>query len=239
MRSLLLLCASTVLVAWRAQTRPEAPTVRSPADTASVDLLGLATNASTGDLPRPWRARAVRGQRAPDARVVDSAGTSFLRIEGTGRAGWYVRTVDPQIRASGGRLTWSWRVPMAPAGTDLRSAKTDDAALRVFVSFGPLRTFGRAPRSIFYSFGGPEPAGYERPGHGSADVFVVRVGAAVDARDWQAARVDPFADYVRAWGDDPPPIAVVGLLQDTDQTRQRAVADLRSLRWRRADALDP
>ena len=181
----------------------------------------------------------MRGQRAPDTQILDSAGTLFLRIEGTYRAGWFVRSVDPRLLAAGGQLSWSWRAPVAPAGTDLRSTATDDAALRVFVSFGPPRFIGRAPRAIFYSFGGPEPTGYARLGHDSGKVFVVRVGDAATAREWRSERVDPYADYVRAWGGAPPPIAVVGLLQDTDQTRGRAVADLRSLRWSPADVIDP
>jgi hypothetical protein len=99
------------------------------------------------------------------------------------------------------------------------------------VAFGPLRTFGRAPRTIFYSVGGPEPDDYARFGFASQNVYVVRVGSADAARAWTAVRRDPFADYRRAWGGEPPAIAAIGLLQDTDQTQQEAVADLRSLRW--------
>ncbi len=133
-------------------------------------------------------------------------------------------------------MAWSWRALQAPARADLREADTDDAALRVFVAFGPLRAFGRAPRTIFYSFGGPEPDGYARAGFGSRDIHVIRVASAAGSTDWRDVVVDPGADYARVWGGPAPAIAVVGLLQDTDQTQQNAVADLRSLHWISHDA---
>ena len=224
-----LLCAVLAIpvagasVAW-------APVLQAP-----IDLLGITAGDSNRRLPERWRARAVRGERAPRSQVIDSAGIAFLRIEGTASAGWFVRQVEPAIAPSDGMLAWTWRAPVSSPATDLRAAATDDAPLRVFVAFGPLRTFGRQPRTIFYSMGGAEPADYRRSGHGSQRVFVVRVGGAERSRDWQRVVVDPFDDYRAAWGEEPPPIAVLGLLQDTDQTRTRAVADLQTLRWIPAD----
>ncbi len=190
-------------------------------------------------LPEGWRTRAVRGERAPSSRVVDSAGVRFWRIEGTDAAGWFVRAVEPRLSPEPGVLAWQWRFPAYPELADMRAPGTDDSALRVFVAFGPIRPIGRAPRTIFYSIGGPEPDAHARFGHGSRDVFVVRVGSAASAQDWTAVRMDPFADYRRAWGSEPPPIAVVGVLQDTEQTRGRALADLRSLKWIPANAVSP
>lgn len=204
-----------------------------------TDLLCIDAAAGTTGLPAGWRLRAVRGQRAPRVTIVDSAGRSFLRIDGSGQAGWLVRPVEPPIAPPGGHLHWTWRVPMAPRGTDLRDVATDDSALRVFVSFGPLRRFGPLPRTIFYSLGGPEPDGYAAPPQGRRDVFVVRVGAAAETEAWRRVRVDPFADYQRAWDERPPAIAVVGLFQDTDQTGDRAVADIHSLHWSPDDARFP
>lgn len=204
----------------------------------ATDLLRLNETALAATVPVGWRHRAVRGARAPSSRVVDSAGVRFLRVEGVGAAGWLVSAVDPPIAVGRGALVWRWRVSQAPTGADLRSPETDDAAIRVFVAFGPLRALGRPPRTIFYSLGTSEPDGYARIGHGSQDVYVIRTGSARAAERWIEVRVDPFADYRRAWGGVPPPIAVVGLLQDTEQTRGRAVADIASLTWTTSDATD-
>lgn len=203
---------------------------------APIEFLDLAKAKSGNALLDGWRTRAVRGQRAPSSRVVDSEGVRFLRIEGTDAAGWFVRTVEPRLRPVPGVLAWQWRFPEYPELADMRAPGTDDSALRVFVAFGPIRAIGRAPRTIFYSIGGPEPDAHARFGHSSRDVFVVRAGSAAAARDWIAVRMDPFADYRRAWSSEPPPIAVIGVLQDTEQTRSRAVADLRSLTWIPAEA---
>ncbi len=225
---------------------PDTTTTQRPIDDktgdavrAPIAFLNLDGAKPNSALPDGWRTRAVRGQRAPSSRVVDSAGVKFLRIEGTDAAGWFVRAVDPRLRPAPGVLTWQWRFPAYPELADMRAPGTDDSALRVFVAFGPIRAIGRAPRTIFYSIGGPEPDAHASFGHSSRDVFVVRVGSGAAARDWTAVRMDPFADYRRAWGSEPPSIAVIGVLQDTEQTRGRAVADLRSLSWNPADARSP
>lgn len=205
----------------------------------STALLQLPESTVGTSLPQDWRKRAVRGARAPNSQVIDSAGFRFLRVEGTAAAGWLVGAVDPPISARRGELAWRWRVNVAPTGADLRAEETDDAPLRVFVAFGPLRAIGRPPRTIFYSLGNSEPDGYARNGHSSDDVYVIRTGSARAAERWLDVCVNPFADYRRAWGGDPPPIAVVGLLQDTDQTRSRAVADIASLTWTASAATDP
>jgi hypothetical protein len=180
-------------------------------------------------LPAEWRTRAVRGQSAPTSVVVSDTGGAFLRVQGNAQAGWIVRQVSPVLRPAAGRLSWSWRTPMYAQTADLRSEATDDAALRVFVAFGPIRAIGRAPKTIFYSVSGAEDVGYERAGFASRDVYVISAGK--PSADWKRIEVDPFADYERIWKMPPPPIAAIGFLQDTEQTKERAMSDIKSLNW--------
>ncbi len=180
-------------------------------------------------LPAEWRTRAVRGQSAPVSIVVTDTGGALLRVQGKSQAGWFVRQVAPVLRPASGRLSWSWRTLIHPQSADLRSEATDDAALRVFVAFGPIRAIGRAPKTIFYSVSGAEPVGYERAGFASRDVFVISIEK--PSADWRRVEVDPFADFERIWKTPPPAIAAVGFLQDTEQTRERAMTDIKSLTW--------
>ena len=200
--------------------------------TVPPDLLELARAAIGDAVPPGWAVRAVRGQRAPESSVVDSGGARFFRIGGEGRAAWYVREMPTPIAPARAELTWRWRVPVAPRGVDLRHEATDDAALRIFVVFARRSWFEGTPRTLFYCTGGNEPAGYARASFTSPRLHVMRVSGAAAKASWETIAVDPFADYQRIWGEAPPPIVAVGIMQDTDQTRAATLADVQSLAWR-------
>lgn len=70
-----------------------------------------------------------------------------------------------------------------------------------------------------------------RPSFVSDKLHVIRVGGNSDVGRWGENTVKPFADYRRIWRRRPPPITAVGVMQDTDQTRARAVGELRRLEW--------
>lgn len=57
---------------------------------APTDLLALRTARTGAALPASWVVRPVRGQRAPMSLIMDSAGEGFVRLSGTGTAGWFV-----------------------------------------------------------------------------------------------------------------------------------------------------
>ena len=196
---------------------------------AATDLLRLGVAASGATLPPGWTVRAVRGVAAPVSRIVDSAGVRFLRIEGRGQAAWFGQRVA-LVADPGARLRWRWRIPVTPAGADLRVRQGDDAAARIFVSFDTPTFFGRSPRTLFYSTGGAEPDGYTRASFVSGALHVIRI-APPPAGAWADVTVDPVADYARIFGRPPPRITGVGVLQDSEQTGSLAVADLASLVW--------
>jgi Protein of unknown function (DUF3047) len=196
-----------------------------------MDLLGLQSFRSGGELPPAWKAVAVRGQRAPTLMLQDSVGLRFLRVVGTRTAGWFVNRLSSQVPPSSTRLAVSWRVLTAPAGADLRAADSDDAALRVFVVFDAHGRFQRTPRTLFYSTGTNEPTGYSRSSFQSRALHVIRIGSQAASSTWLETDLDPFADYRRVWGGRLPAIVAVGLMQDTDQTGSAAMADVRMLSW--------
>lgn len=199
---------------------------------AATDLLGIGGAVPAAGLPAPWNVRAVSGMRAPTATVRQDSLGPVLRLEGTARAAWFHREVAPVIPESGGTLTWSWRILAAPIGADLRTKRLDDSPMRVFVVFGGERgKFGRSGRIIFYSVGGTDPVGYAGASHAGDRFHVIRVAGASDLPGWSDHRVSPFADYRRIWRGEPPPITAIGLMQDSDQTRSTAAAEIRTLAW--------
>ncbi len=194
-------------------------------------ILSLTNAPLRPGVPPGWKTRNIRGQTAPEIEVRNDGQGPVLRIHGTARAAWFYRELPAQLAESSGSLDWSWRVVQAATGADLRSEKTDDSPLRVYVVFGKPGVFGGSSRVIFYTFGADEPDDYARASFVSDKLHVIRAGGTRDVGRWAEHSVKPFADYRRIWRRRPPPITAVGVMQDTDQTRSRAVGEVRRLEW--------
>lgn len=205
------------------------------AQAVSLDILRLHEGALGAGMPPEWKLRSVRGQDAPRTEMRSDDSGRVFRVSGAGRAAWFYRELSPRVPEAPGSLHWTWRVLETPASADLRARDTDDSPMRVYVVFGtPGGLFGGSGRIIFYSYGNGEPSGFSRASHGSDKLHVIRVDGAAELGAWQQHRVEPFNDYRRIWHRDPPPITAIGVMQDTDQTRAMAVAELRRLEWRPA-----
>jgi hypothetical protein len=216
--------------------------IQRGAGVRAILAAGLMLSIGSGDLlmlnqadlgpgaPPGWEGRPVRGRSAPGLEIRDDGPGRVLRISGAGRAGWFYRDLRKEELPDGPTLRWSWRVLEAPVTADLQTRRLDDSPIRVFVIFGdPAVLSGGSGRIIFYSFGNDEPEGYAAPSHVSDRFHVVRVDGASERGIWRDHLVHPEGDYRRIWRKSPPPIAAVGVMQDTDQTERRAVAELRRL----------
>jgi len=196
----------------------------------SADLLQLEQAEPGPGTPPGWQVRSVKGLPVPDLEIRDDGLDRVLRISGTGRAAWLYRDLRSEDLPEDRALRWSWRVLEAPSTADLATERADDSPIRVYVVFGnPGALFGGSGRIIFYSFGNQEPEGYAGPSHQSGRIHIVRVDGAQQRGAWQEHVVHPANDYRRFWRRTPPPITAIGLMQDTDQTGRRAVAELRHL----------
>jgi hypothetical protein len=198
-----------------------------------ADLLRLAASRSGSGMPAGWRVRPVRGFRAPTIQLVDSAGQRFVRIAGTKQAAWFVNELATPLRPNEGRLHWTWRTPVTPAGSSAASPETDDAALRVFVVFERHARFTRTPRALFYTLGDGDAVAVQGP---RGPMVAINASRPAGSRSWVDVAADPSRDYQRIWHAEAPRIIAVGVMQDTDQTMQTAVGDLSRLEWRVLDA---
>ncbi len=203
----------------------------------TTDLLQLGGQQSGDALPAAWRVRAVRGQQAPASMIIDSAGLRYLRIAGSARAAWFVHELRTPLPV-GGRLSWRWRVPLAPAGASLDSTASDDAALRVFVVFARRGVFETTPRALFYTVADGNPP-VLASGPRRRPLAAIAIGQPSLTRNWVAVTADPLADYRRLWHSDAPRIVAIGVMQDTDQTRSAAIGDLMDLKWSTPDVTPP
>ncbi len=181
-------------------------------------------------VPPGWQVRQVKGQTVPDLEIRDDGLDRVLRISGAGQAAWFYRDLRDEDLPDDPALSWSWRVLEAPPASDLQTVEGDDSPIRVYVVFGnPGALFGGSGRIIFYSYGNAEPDGYTAPSHQSDRMHVVRVDGAEERGVWRSHAVHPANDYRRIWGRAPPPITAIGVMQDTDQTGRRAVAEIKEL----------
>jgi hypothetical protein len=216
---------------WAQQTSVQ-PAFAEP----TLDLFSLEAMRPGDDVAAMFRSRAVRGHTLPDAAVLDSAGARFLRLSGTKRAGGFAKPFPLALADADGRLEWEWRALIAPEHADVGAARSDDAAIRVFVVFASHSRFSTVPRTIFYTLGNGQPAWRTAR---APTLVAVMLGTPAAARSWTAVGVNPRQDYQRLWGQIPPPIRAVGVMQDTDQTMSTAVGDVRHIFWRASDAPRP
>ena len=195
-----------------------------------LDLLGLGLAVNDRELPG-WKSRAVSGFERPGFVIARDGAGPVVRISGAGKAAWFYRPIEDPIREDG-QLRWSWRVLQAPRGAVLSDRGRDDSPIRVFVAFGKLGgLFNRGGRVIFYSFSGEDSSGYSAPSHAGGRFHIFGLDGAMAVGSWRDHQVNPRDDFRRIWGQEPPPITAIGVMQDTDQTGQEAIAELRSLAW--------
>jgi hypothetical protein len=122
-------------------------------------------------------------------------------------------------------MRWRWRSGASIPGANLRDRRTDDSPIRVIAAFADRR-------AIFYSWGNREPPGAAFRSWTSDDRLVIVAATAGDADGgWRAACHDPFADYRRAFAEEPPALVAVGVSADTEQLAAATWAEVGEIHW--------
>jgi DUF3047 family protein len=152
------------------------------------------------------------------------------------------RPLDLDLRAHP-RLTWRWKIGNILVRGDARTKQGDDDPARVYVAFrhDPARTtawervtygayrllYGTyPPRSVLnYIWDNRLPPGttLDNAYTSRAKMIVVRSGGAEVGR-WVTETRDVLEGDRRLFGGDPPPVAGVAVMTDTDDTGARATA---------------
>lgn len=195
-------------------------------------------------LPAEWLGWGLRsGKRPTEYRLVNgsSAGTVLEATAELAATGLYRRVRADPFRQP--LLEWSWRVDALMSGTDVRVASREDAVARLVVSFHgdaarldfQQRTLLRLARVFageplpyamliyIWSNGIPVETALPSPQIERIRMIVVESGPA-RLGQWLHYRRNVLEDYRRAFGEDPGDIVAVGVLTDSDNTRQAARA---------------
>lgn len=215
------------------------PALGAPA----VELGRFAPPAEPGGLPAGWEALTFpKIARHTRYTVVPDGEGHVLMAESEAAASGLYRPLDldPKVYQV---LTWRWKVANVLVRGDARTKAGDDYPARVYVAFsydptaaslwektryGAYRlVYGRYPPKavINYVWDNRLPVGttLDNAYTDRAKMVVVRSGAAEVGR-WLAETRNVYQDYRRIFGAEPPRIAGVALMTDTDDTGERAVA---------------
>ena len=208
-----------------------------------VVLGGFTPPADPSAPPPGWEALTFpRVPRHTRYLVVPDGESWVLRAESDAAASGLYRALDldPKVYRI---LSWRWKVENVLAKADPRRKEGDDYAARVYVAFryeptaatlwersryGAYRLLhGRYPPGLVlnYVWESRLPIGtaLDNAYTDRAKIIVVRNGAA-DVGRWVTERRDLYEDYRRIVGGEPPRIAGIALMTDTDDTGERAVA---------------
>lgn len=199
--------------------------------------------AAPGALPEGWSPLTFKKipRHTRYALVADGEGW-VLRAESDAAASALYRPLDLDPQAWP-RLTWRWKVGNTLVKADARTKEGDDYPARVYVAFryDPARAtvwekakygayrllYGEyPPRAVLnYIWDNRLPPGtmLDNAYTDRAKMIVVRSGDAEVGR-WLTETRSVLDDYRRLFGGEPPRIAGVAVMTDTDDTGERAVA---------------
>lgn len=193
--------------------------------------------------PAGWQPLTFpRIPRHTDYRLVADDGSTVVRADADASASGLIRRieVDPGRQPL---LAWRWKIGGAVAKADATRKEGDDYAARIYVAFkydpGRVSWFNRAKYALIRLIYG------EYPPHAGINyvwdnrlapetvlpnaytdrvrMIVVRSGDAA-ANRWLAEERNVLEDYRRAFGEEPPPVAGVAIMTDTDDTGSKATA---------------
>ena len=186
--------------------------------------------------------------------LVDDHGRAVLRANADASASGLIKEVviDPRMFP---HLTWEWKVSNTLVKGDVTRKTGDDYAARIYVTFdmdsGRQSYFqrikaaaiellyGKQPPStaLAYVWGNRAEVGSFHPNAytDQCQMIIVESGSA-HQNQWRRVQRNVIQDYRRAFGGDPPTISGVGVMTDTDNTSESAIAWYGDIIFRRKPA---
>lgn len=201
--------------------------------------------------PSDWSLIQFGDSGTPTAYNLVQADTSVvMRARSEGSAGGLItyQRVNLNVHPV---VEWRWRVRSTPDEGDITEKSTDDAAARLYVTFdydglglmdrlklAVLRGMGYGDlptRALNYVWSSRLPKGEMRPSPYTEQIMMksVRSGS-TRVGQWVQESQNVREDYREAFGEDPPPVAGVALMTDTDNTGGSVEAFYGDIVFRRA-----
>src|SRR5688572_7740999 len=207
------------------------------ATSPGIDVGRFVAPADPAALPAGWEPLTFKKiPRVTRYTVVRDDDRWVLKAESDASASGLYRALDVDPRAYP-RLTWRWKVANVLVKGDARTKEGDDYPARIYVAFrydpahatawektkyGAYRLLYGVypPRAVLnYIWDNRLPPGttLDNAYTDRAKMIVLRSGAAEVGR-WVTETRDVLADYRWLFGGDPPSVAGVAVMTDTDDT---------------------
>jgi Protein of unknown function (DUF3047) len=203
----------------------------------------LETNASLGgNAPQNWQPMALPGKRKTQFHSQAFQGRQALQAVSSSSASMMRRKINVPA-ADLGLLQFSWQTPMLIDEADMAERDTEDAVVRVILSFEGDRTkFSAKNRmlsdlshaltgedmpyaTLMYVWCNKRPVGslITNPRTDRIRKMVVESGAS-NLGKWLDYERDIRADFIQAFGEEPGALTGIALMTDTDNTQSKAMA---------------
>lgn len=199
-----------------------------------------------------WKIHTPRGKAAAQFEVLEDGS---LKITAPQAVAFLYRFISKDQGAASS-LSWDWRISQSFPATDLSRPGQDDRPLAVHVYFtdqdaGVLSRLGTglagffgvpvSGRAITYVWGGLQPEQTILPNpfmdEGDGVLVIRKSGLQRITDEWVTETVDLAADYEQAFGEAMPPVSVIAVSADTDDTGATSQALVRDVRLMSAPIL--
>lgn len=194
-------------------------------------------------LPAGWQPWQFAGLKKPtEYRLVEADGRTVLQALSQSSASGLVHPVKVDLREYP-YLHWQWMVPALIAGADNSRRHAEDAPVRVIVAFeGDVEKLPLADRlfsqqfklftktelpyaTLMYIWENRQPVGTVLTSeHTSRIKMVVAESGPTSTGEWQELVRNVREDYLRAFGEEPPPVKSIAVMTDSDNTGSSATA---------------
>ena len=196
-----------------------------------------------GALPAGWQELTFKKiQNHTRYSVVQEGDNAVLKAESDRSASGLLKEVSASAKTYP-VLAWRWKVERVLKTADAQKKSGDDFAARVYVAFkydpesagawerakygAAKKLYGKYPPkgALNYVWDNRLPAGsrFNNPYSDRAKMIVVRSGPE-KAGQWVSEEADVYSDYRALFGEEPPEIAFIAVMCDTDNTGESATA---------------
>jgi hypothetical protein len=229
--------------------RPEAP----PPHTIPLPYVAGFSEAQPGGAwPRGWRPwKLSRLKKPTEYRLVEYDGRTVVKALADASASGLAHPLDVDP-ARYPLLQWRWKVPALIPSADNTRRHTEDAPVRVVVSFaGDIESLPLEERAFFdnvraltgqqlpyatlmyiWENRAPREAVIRNP-HTSRIRMIVADSGAERTGTWHTVTRNVYEDYLRAYGKPPGRITAIGIMTDTDNTGESVHAYYGDIVFRR------
>lgn len=203
-----------------------------------------------GDAISGWLpVRLMRLKKMTEYVLVEVGGTTVVKAIANASASGLRHAVSVDL-SSMPWLHWRWKIPQVIEGANNSESQVQDSPARVIVTFEGGRdqlppeeqinydlalamTGNRMPyATLMYIWENRLPEGTIITHHMTSRVkMVVAGGGTRDLNVWHGERHNVLADYRRAFGGDPPRVASVGIMSDSDNTGTNITAYFGDIRF--------